>query len=140
MVTRRTRSIVLLLALVAAGHGHARTVKSVEIDNAGMDNSGEEAAARACAKFRPTKAEVTRFFNRAYPVETRFLVHDRYSSCYAEGSVKFSDGHAGKWILYSSGTAVLTFTMGDVVNLFYKHNRWHDPYACTYGLSDKPEC
>lgn len=140
MVINRTKSIVLLLALLVVEHSYARTVTSVEIKTVGMDNSGEEAAARACKKFRPTKSQVTRFFNLAYPVETRILVHERYSSCYAEGSVKFSDGHSGTWILYSSGTAALTFTMGDVVNLFYKHNKWHDPYACTYGMSDKPEC
>ncbi|SFM88285.1 hypothetical protein [Variovorax sp. OV329] len=140
MVISRTRTIVLLLVLLSAGHSHARTVKSIEIDAVGMDNSHDAAAARACAKFRPNKAQVTRFFNRASPVETRFVVHERYSSCYAEGSVRFSDGNEGKWILYSSGVAVLTPMKGGVFNIFYKHNRWHDPYACTYGMSDKPEC
>lgn len=140
MVSSSARTLAFLFGLLAAGPGYATAVSSVEIDTVGMDSSREPAAARACAKFRPSKAQVIRFFNRAFPVETRVVVHERYSSCYSEGSVSFSDGRRGTWILYSSGTAVVTFTTGDVLNVFYKHNRWHDPYACTYGMSDKPAC
>lgn len=136
------KSVLILLALTVMGHSYARTVKSIEIDTVGLnlESVKNENAARACKRFRPTKDQAIRFFNRAYPVETYVLTTDRFSSCYAEGSLKFSDGSFGKWILYSSGTALFTFNRGDVVNLYYKHNKWHDPYACTYGLSDQREC
>ncbi len=65
---------------------------------------------------------------------------ERYSPCYAVGTLAFSDGHFGTWTLYSSGTAILSFNRGDVVNLYFQKNRWRDPYACTYGLGDVGKC
>ncbi|MFH5255488.1 hypothetical protein ACGTRS_30080, partial [Burkholderia semiarida] len=66
--------------------------------------------------------------------------HERYSSCYAAGTLKFDDGSSGKWDLSSSGVATFIFTRGDAVTLFYKNNKWYDPFACTYGLGDVGEC
>lgn len=118
---------------------HARSVESLRIDRVGQvdENLKNEFAAKACRKFRPTTAQIIRFFNRAYPVEAYVTTNERYSPCYATGSLRFSDGSFGQWVLYSSGGAMFTFNRGDVVFLLHKKNGWHDPNACTYG---KGEC
>lgn len=132
----------LSVALLTMGGAQARPVKHVEIDAAGLnlESVKNPNAIEACKKFKPTKEQVTRFFERAYPVESYILTTERYSSCYAKGSLTFSDGSFGTWILYSSGTALFTFSRGDQVNFFHKNNKWHDPYACTYGLGDRGQC
>ena len=140
MVTRSL--LVLSAALLMTGIVQARTIKHVEIDAVGLnlESVKNQNATEACKKFKPTKEQVIKFFSRACPVESYILTTERYSSCYAKGSLTFSDGSFGTWILYSSGTALFTFNRGDVVNLLYKNNNWHDPYACTYGLGDKGQC
>lgn len=141
MVINRVGPVFLVLTLcIFTRNCHARTVTNIEIKAVGMNNSNDKNAAGACKQFRPTKNQIVRFFNKAYPVEAHMLTEERYSSCYAEGKLDFSDGHSGKWILYSSGIATFIFTRGDVVYLFRKNNKWHDPYSCTYGLSEKAEC
>jgi hypothetical protein len=136
------RQIIFIASLLAGGCIEARTVKSVDIQSVGLalNSVTNNSEINACKKFRPTKAQIVRFFNKAYPVETYVLTTDRYSSCYARGSLKYSDGSFGEWFLYSSGTATFTFNRGDSVNYFYKYNKWHDPFACTYGLSSEGEC
>jgi hypothetical protein len=65
------------------------------------------------------------------------IMHDHYSPCYAIGTVTFSDRSSGDWVIYSGGTASLTWSLGqDKVNLFYEPNQWHDPFAGMYGLED----
>lgn len=143
MVKRHViRLLTCSLALFVGDFSHARTVSSLSIDAAGqVDKSLQnEFAASACKKFRPTKAQVIRFFNRAYPVEAYVTTNDRYSPCYATGALRFSDGSFGQWVLYSSGTAMFTFNKGDVVYLLHKQNKWHDPNACTYGVGDTAQC
>ena len=138
-----TRSVLILsAALLMKGVAQARTVKHVEIEALGLilESAINKNAIAACKKFKPTKEQVIRFFDSAYPVESYVLTTERYSSCYAKGSLMFSDGSFGTWILYSSGTALFTFNRGDVVFFFHKNNGWHDPYACTYGLGDKGQC
>ncbi len=134
--------ILLSFLLLTIGHAEARTVQSLEIQAVGLalESVTDESEINACKKFRPTKHQVIRFFNRAYPVETYMLSTERYSSCYAHGSLKYSDGSFGRWFLYSSGTATFTFNRGDSVNYFYRYNKWHDPFACTYGLGSEDEC
>ena len=116
----------------------ARTVASIEITETGQ--SRDDTAAENCKKFQPTPHQVKEFFSKAYPVEGYVLSHERYSSCYATGTLKFSDGSSGEWKLSSSGVATFIFSRGDVVTLFHRKNSWHDPFACTYGLGDKPQC
>ncbi|MET1536273.1 hypothetical protein, partial [Burkholderia sola] len=102
--------------------------------------SREGDAVNACIKFRPTVKQVRNFFSRAYPVEGYMFSHERYSPCYASGTLKFDGGSSGRWDLSSSGVATFIFTRGDAVTLYYKNNKWHDPFACTYGLGDLGEC
>jgi hypothetical protein len=117
---------------------HARGVASIEIREYGKCRDAD--AASECKKFRPTVKQLRNFFSKAYPVEGYMFTHERYSSCYATGALKFSDGSSGTWQLSSSGVATLTFTRGDVVTLYYKNNKWRDPFACTYGLGEAGDC
>jgi len=94
-----------------------------------------------CKAFKPTVNQVKRYFSKAYPVDGYVHTHERYSPCYATGKVKFSDNSSGTFQLSSGGTALLTWSRSeDTVRLLYKRNEWHDPFACMYGLSDKPTC
>jgi len=134
----------LLLAafvLVLPGPSEARTVKQVVVHETGKNvDPNDEGMTESCKIFKPTVAQVKRYFTRAYPVESYVLTTERYSPCYATGFVKFSDNSFGKFQLHSSGTATLFWNRGDSVNLLYKHNKWRDPLACNYGLGDEPEC
>src|SRR4051794_25435482 len=110
--------LIALLAMMA--HAEARTVKFLKIESVGLTDETlkDEAAARACRSFKPTKNQVISFFNKAYPVESYVLSQERYSPCQAVGALQFSDDSRGKWVLYSSGVAVFTFERGDVVYFF----------------------
>ncbi|MEJ8812222.1 hypothetical protein WKW77_14155 [Variovorax ureilyticus] len=117
-----------------------RTVIAVQISEAGKSEDEGAWETRECEAFRPTKDEVKRFFLKAYPVPEKMGLHDRYSPCYAKGSIEFSDNTRGRWKIRSSGIGVLVFDTGDRVNMFYRDYRWKDPFACSYGLSDEGEC
>lgn len=134
----RSRVSVAACMWLLAGIAQARDVQHVEILETGMSRDDE--AIEYCKKFRPTKKQIKNFFSKAYPVEGYVLSHERYSSCYATGALTFADGSSGKWKLSSSGVATFAFARGDVVTLFHRKNRWHDPFSCTYGLSDQGKC
>jgi hypothetical protein len=133
---------VFAVALCVTSLCQARGVAKVVIDEVGKSLPDRDpAVAVACKKFIPTANQVKRFFSKSYPVEGRMIFHDHYSPCYIKGTVLFDDRSSGEWIIYSGGTASLVWTLGqDKVNLFYGRNKWHDPFACTYGLGDEPEC
>lgn len=50
------------------------------------------------------------------------------------GDVKYGDQLPGKWMLFSSGIALLVLNDERSVNLFYDHNQWHDPNGGTYDI------
>ena len=136
-------ALFLAVAFLMLGQAQAQFVRTIEIKAVGLNDTtlNDENEARACKKFRPTKRQLVRFFNRAQPpVDNAALLHERYSSCAAEGSIRLTDGSFGRWVLFSSGVASITFDDGRIVDLFYRHNGWRDPYACTYGMSGEPEC
>jgi len=122
------------LILLITPYGQARTVTSVHITATGqtLKNVNNINEINACKKFRLTKEQVMNYFSHAYPVESDLIVNSRYSSCYAEGDLNFSDGFFGTWRLYSSGGATFVFNRGDTVTFFYEHNKWFDPNAGTY--------
>ncbi|WP_157645068.1 hypothetical protein [Burkholderia ubonensis] len=113
-------------------------MKAIEIREYGKSREGD--TVNVCKKFQPTVGQVRNFFLKAYPVEGYMFSHERYSSCYAKGILKFDDGSSGTWELSSSGVATFIFTRGDVVTFYYKNNKWYDPFACTYGLGDVGDC
>lgn len=130
---------VLCMALSVC---HARGVQKVTLEQIGQAlDDDDPMVIEACRKFRPSAGQIKIFFSRAYPVEQRYIMHDHYSPCYARGTVLFTDGSGGEWILYSGGTASLVWRLGqDKVNLFYGRNKWHDPFACTYGMESDDKC
>ncbi len=138
---------VILACLMASQLSRARTedgraIRKITIEKVGQNlDKNDVVAAMLCPKFRPTEKSLRDFFLKAYPAPSVFMNHDRYSPCYAEGTISFNDSKSfGSWRLYSSGTAVLSWDFGGGVHLMRKTNKWYDPFACTYGLSDEPEC
>lgn len=129
-----------LLSYARAEDG--RAIRKIVIEKVGQNLEKEdEVASSVCPKFQPTEKSLRAFFMKAYPVPSVFMNHDRYSPCYAEGRISFNDSKSlGHWRVYSSGTAVLTWDFGGEVHLMRKANKWYDPFACTYGLSDEGEC
>ncbi len=53
-----------------------------------------------------------------------------------KGSVEFSDGNAGQWILTSSGIAELTWNLNGRVVLYRAKNGWSDPFRGMYEGPD----
>ena len=118
----------------------ARTIKKISILESGVTNSSDQRLKEECKEFKPTVKQIRRFFLKAYPVPRYFGSHDRYSPCYASGTVVFDDFGTVKWTITSGGVASLIWSEGDIVDLYYKNNGWFDPTACTYGLGDNGEC
>ncbi|MDM0032873.1 hypothetical protein QTI33_12135 [Variovorax sp. J22P271] len=103
---------------------------------------GEAGLTEACKKFKPTASQIKDFFSKAYPVPGRFGAHERYASCYASGTMVFSDFGKVSWGLTSGGTATYTFDDGhdDTVQLYYRGYKWFDPTACEYGDGEVKVC
>ena len=135
-------SVSMMAALYALPvTAQERTVTKVVIKETGLTSHTDDASlTENCKTFKPTVGQVKRYFSRAYPIESRILTHERYSPCFAVGEVSFSDNTSGRFRLYSGGTATLFWLGGNTVDLLYKRNKWHDPFACAYGLTDEPEC
>ncbi len=142
MVNSRSIKFALLLALTASQTSIlARTVKNVTIDEKGLNlDTADSNLDQGCKSFKPTTKQVRRYFTKAYPVDSYTITTARYSPCYATGTVIFSDNSSGRFQLSSGGSARLFWSRGGTVYLLYKHNQWHDPFSCTYGLGDEPEC
>jgi len=113
-----------------------RKVDEVVIESSGQSLNPKEA--EFCAEFKPTQAQVKRFFSRAVPITSNRTQHDWYTPCYAKGSVTFSGGGSGDWLLYSSGIAVLNWAYEKNELYLYnaRNNGWHDPFECSYGPAD----
>lgn len=121
----------------------AHSVERLVITGVGLNDESlnDENEKRACRKFRPTRKELIGFFMQARsPANPGALQHERYSSCAAQGWVRFRDGSSGRWVLKSSGIAWVMLDGGKTIHLFRRRNGWHDPYACTYGLGDEGVC
>lgn len=147
MVVKKCTSLAVIAFLSSASclstSLHAHPVERLTITAVGLTDESlkDENARRACRKFRPTHRQLVSFFTRAKPPQNLgALLHERYSACAAEGWIKFRDGTSGQWVLKSSGVAWVIFDGGETLHLFRRRNRWHDPYACTYGLGDEGEC
>lgn len=69
----------------------------------------------------------------AIPVPLKFNAHDRYSPCYAKGTIKFSDNTQGEWKISSGGGGTLRWDTEDVAILFYDDYQWTDPFDDTYS-------
>ena len=142
MVT--SRIVIFLIAsslAMLSCQANARTIRDVIILESGRSADPDDPnLSRACKKFRPTAKQVKEFFSKAYPVPKRFAVHERYSACYATGTINFDDFGTVRWTLSSGGTATIKWDEGEIVDVFNKKNGWYDPNACAYGLSSEIEC
>lgn len=118
----------------------ARTIASIVISEAGKSDDDNELENKYCKSFRPTKSDVRLFFLKSYSVPAKMGAHDRYSPCFAKGSIEFSDNTRGKWKISSSGNGTLFWDTGDIDHLFHRDYKWNDPFSCTYGLSSEGEC
>jgi hypothetical protein len=126
--------LAILISLAAASPlVQARTVAQVIIEEDGMSMEPERMPIERCKYFKPNEEQVTHYFNYAYPIEADFATLERYTPCYARGTVTFTDHFSGEWILYSSGTASFNFRRGDFITFFYQYNDWYDPTNGEYG-------
>lgn len=140
--TMQSHPIMLLLTLWASPFlAQSQTIGKVRVLETGINaNPDEKFLSQACSRFRPTPAQVQRFFRQARPVPRRFGLHDRYAPCYATGTIEISRFGAVPWRLSSGGVGSLKWDEGEYVYLFRRKNPWTDPTACTYGLGDEGEC
>lgn len=136
MVRLRHAALGFCILSALAPHSYARGVKNVVVDSVGLsDIKGE--AERACKAFKPTESQIRAYFSKAYPVDGFWSTNKFYSPCYAKGTVEFSDGNAGQWILTSSGIAELTWNLNGRVVLYREKNGWSDPFRGMYGDPDE---
>jgi len=139
-----TKTIIIFWTfMVVSVHAQARVVSHLEVKGIGLysDQRNDKDEERACKVFRPTKKQMTRYFNLSKESEeSGNLLHEYYSPCLAIGSVKFKDGTSGRWTVQSSGLGIVVFENGKSSVFFHKDNQWTDPYACTYGLRNDPIC
>ncbi|MBZ5790166.1 hypothetical protein K8353_08590 [Burkholderia contaminans] len=120
----------------------ARGVSTVTVEQSGQTSAPDDPLTRdACRNFTPTVDQLKRFFSRAAPIDGKFVAEDYYSPCNSSGTVSFPDGSSARWRVYSSGTASLTWaSSGNTAYLYNgRHNGWHDPFACSYGLHDEDD-
>jgi len=136
-----TISISIFLLIPVLVYGQDRTIKEVRIDAAGLSHTlSDKNSIEGCKEFKPSTVQIEHYFKHAFPVEGYMMNIERYSPCYATGSVTFSDNTSATWSLMSSGVSSFEFDSGEHLYLYYKYNRWLDVAACTYGLSDELTC
>jgi|SRR5450830_72137 len=132
--------IPLLLSVTACHYTPARTVKELSIKISGISIESEERnTSEGCKEFQPTVEQVKKHFTYAYPAETYLITTDRYSPCYAAGSLTYSDDTSVKWTLYSSGGSTIIFPNGEDVTMNHRNTPWVDVTACSYGLGDEED-
>lgn len=102
-------------------------------------NHNDKYEAAACKKFLPAKEQIITYFAHAEESKENSWMHEYYSACISTGYVEFKDGTSGKWTIQSSGYGYIIFNDGSSADFLYRNNKWEDPNACTYGLSDEPE-
>lgn len=116
-----------------ASHVPLRKITEVKINETGKSEDESESVKEGCLDFKITSSQVETFFSKSYPVPLKFNAHERYSPCYAKGTIEFSDNSRGEWKISSSGGGTLLWDTGDVVTLFYNDYKWADPFEGTYA-------
>lgn len=111
----------------------ARSAKFATIEVNGLSEHSDDFAKRICADFKLHPRQVIFFFKRAKEIDSRTFTHDRYSPCYARGTVIFSDGTQGTWEIHSGKTALLTLEDGTGKILYCQQCRWKDPFEGGYS-------
>lgn len=130
MVRPAASIVVCLAACLMALPVHARSVKKIVIDATGLSEINN--TSHVYESFRPTMAQLRRYFSRAYPVDHYWRPKKFYSPCYATGTVEFSGGNSAAWSVSSSGLAEVVWSIKGRTIVFYPSNGWHDPFAGMY--------
>lgn len=125
--------IALSITLISLSPWHANShdVKSVHITK--MHISKNEDAQHFCKYFTPSLHQVQSYFSKAYPVPGKWSIHTYYSPCHSEGTIEYTDGNRGRWILKSSGISIVIWEKSGSTILFYDKNPWYDPFEGSYG-------
>lgn len=133
--------ILFLLTCFFSNPLQAKELNSVDIYKTGTvyQNHHDKYVIDSCKKFLPTKEQIITYFTFAEESKENSWMHEYYSACISTGYVEFKDGTSGKWTIQSSGYGYVIFDDGSSVDFLYRNNKWEDPNACTYGLSDEPE-
>ena len=134
--TLSTLFIICAMPVAFAKHVPPREIIEVKIDETGKSDDSAENVKSGCLLFTITENEVKSFFLKSYPVPTNFNVHNRYSPCYAKGTIAFSDNTQGEWKISSSGGGILSWDTGDRITLFYDDYKWLDPFDGMYSSED----
>lgn len=129
--------VIFTMNAAFAGHTAPKTIVEVLIDETGKSDDDSKNVMDGCRRFKITEKDVREFFSKAYPVPLNFNVHERYSPCYAQGIIEFSNNTRGEWKISSSGGGTLRWDTGDVVTLFYDDYQWVDPFEGTYTSEDE---
>jgi hypothetical protein len=108
-------------------------IKSFSISESGKSEHSDDYAAALCKRFEPTPAQLRMFIEQGQQVESRVHTHDRYSPCYASGTVDFDDGTTATWHIHSGRTGVLRMDHGPAMTLQCSRCRWTDPFKGAYS-------
>lgn len=116
-------------------------VSHVEIESTGIAYEGRSKVEQeGCALFRPTKEQLTDYFNQADKMDEGGSVgHQYFSPCITVGKVTFEDGNSVSFTLQSSGFTSGNFGNKEAIYFFHKDNKWYDPFECTYAMGDESE-
>ena len=135
------RLAIFLIALATSFQAHSRAILKVTILESGATMDTDKRIKNECRAFKPTVRQVKRYFERAYSAPRYYGGHDRYSPCYAAGTIVFDDFGKAELTITSGGAGSLIWSDEDIARVFYKDNGWFDPTACTYGHgSEEGEC
>lgn len=129
--------LIFTINVAFADHTATRTIIKIKIHETGKSEDESENVKEGCRVFKITEKDVGEFFSYAYPVPLNFTTHERYSPCYAKGTIEFSNNTRGKWKIDSSGGGTLLWDTGDVATLFYNNYKWTDPFEGTYTSEDE---
>ncbi|WP_156919914.1 hypothetical protein [Comamonas composti] len=134
-------TLIAVLCFSSPSQATARKINNIIIIESGLNANPEiEYLNKGCALFKPTIKQIKNYLSKAYPAPKQFGLHERWSSCYASGTAEFENFGTIKWTVGSGGEGAIKWNNDEYSYVFYKHNRWFDPTACTYGLGDKGEC
>ena len=121
---------------LAASSEQPRTVvteiKTIAVTESGRSEHTDDYATGLCKRFEPTSAQIRMFIEQAREVDSRVHTHDRYSPCYASGTVEFEDGTTGTWRIHSGRTGILRMGQGPAMTLQCRRCRWPDPFEGGY--------
>lgn len=108
-------------------------VKAIVITESGRSEHSDDYAVALCKRFEPSAAQVRMFIEQAREVDSRVHTHERYSPCFASGTVEFENGMSGAWRIHSGRTGTLRVGPSEGMTLQCRSCRWSDPFEGGYA-------